>query len=87
MRKLVPVQNVQHIHSDLVTRHFIKLTVLQKIAVSTMHLALGFTEIKSAQQSDHQNVVKMFIIHWLTPVTSFSSTMSMDLLSMQFCFI
>ena len=52
-----------------------------------LHLALGFTEIESAQQPDHQNVMEMLVVHWLTPVTSFSSTMSTDLLSMQFCFI
>ena len=87
MRQFVLVKYVKHIHSKLIVRQLENILILTKLLVCPPDLTFGFTQIKSAQQLDHHNVMKMRIIHCLTPVTSFSSTMSTDLLSMQVCFI
>jgi hypothetical protein len=87
MRQLVFIKNVQHMQGKLITRLLEYLFILTENPEVLPDLPLVFTEIKTLQQTDHHNVMEMLIIHWLTTVTSFSSTVTTDLLSMQVCYI
>ena len=82
------VKNIENLNCEVMSAYFFGIIILGENLEILEYLLSCFGIIQTAQQPDQHGIMQQIFCHeFFTPVISFSSTMSTDLLSMQFCFI
>ena len=86
--QFMSVKNIEDHYHKIVLTYLFGGSILGDSFIILKYLLFCFRKIQPVQQPNQYSVMQQFFCHELfTPVTSFSSTMSTDLLSMQVCFI
>ena len=86
--QLMSVKNIEDLNCKVMSACFFGIIALGEYLKILEHFLPCFGIIQTTQQPDQHGIMQQFFCHeFFTPVISFSSTMSTDLLSMQVCFI